>query len=45
MYTKHNWENDKYFNFGYVKYLPKNYDESKKYHHEFSSKTNDDSAR
>lgn len=31
MYTKHKWEQDKYFNFGYVKYLPKGYDESKKY--------------
>ena len=31
MYTKHKWESDKYYNFGYVKYLPKNYDESKKY--------------
>lgn len=31
MYTKHKWENDKYFNFGYVKYLPKDYDENKKY--------------
>lgn len=31
MYTKHKWEQDKYFNFGYVKYLPKDYDESKKY--------------
>jgi predicted peptidase len=31
MYTKHKWESDKYFNFGYVKYLPKNYDPNKKY--------------
>ncbi len=31
MYTKHKWVQDKYFNFGYVKYLPKDYDESKKY--------------
>lgn len=31
MYTKHKWEQDKYFNFGYVKYLPRDYDESKKY--------------
>ncbi len=31
MYTKHKWEQDKYFNFGYVKYLPKDYDEGKKY--------------
>ena len=31
MYTKHKWENDRYFNFNYVKYLPKDYDENKKY--------------
>ena len=31
MYTKHKWESDKYFNFGYVKYLPKDFDGSKKY--------------
>ena len=31
MYTKHKWESDRYFNFGYAKYLPKDYDESKKY--------------
>ena len=31
MYTKHKWESDKYFNFNYVKYLPKDYDENKKY--------------
>lgn len=31
MYTKHKWESDKYFNFGYVKYLPKDYDETQKY--------------
>ena len=31
MYTKHKWESDKYFNFGYVKYLPKDYDPNKKY--------------
>ena len=31
MYTKHKWESDKYFNFGYVKYLPKDLDSSKKY--------------
>ena len=31
MYTKHKWEQDKYFNFGYVKYLPRDCDESKKY--------------
>ena len=31
MYTKHKWESDKYYNFSYVKYLPKDYDETKKY--------------
>ena len=31
MYTKHKWESDKYFNFGYVTYLPKDFDETKKY--------------
>lgn len=31
MYTKHKWESDRYFNFGYVRYLPKDFDESKKY--------------
>ena len=31
MYTKHKWESDRYFNFNYVKYLPKDYDESPKY--------------
>ena len=31
MYTKHKWESDRYFNFGYVQYLPKGYDETKKY--------------
>lgn len=31
MYTKHKWESDVHFNFGYVKYLPKDYDETKKY--------------
>lgn len=31
MYTKHKWVNDKYFNFGYTKYLPKDFDPSKKY--------------
>ena len=31
MYTKHKWESDRYYNFGYVKYLPKDYDENKKY--------------
>ena len=31
MYTKHKWESDRYFNFGYVKYLPKDFDENQKY--------------
>lgn len=31
MYTKHEWKSDKYYNFKYVKYLPKDYDENKKY--------------
>jgi len=31
MYSKHKWESDRYFNFSYTKYLPKDYDESKKY--------------
>ena len=31
MYTKHKWESDRYYNFSYVKYLPKDYDETKKY--------------
>ena len=31
MYTKHKWQSDKYFNFNYVKYLPADYDENKKY--------------
>ena len=31
MYTKHKWESDRYFNFGSTKYLPKDYDENKKY--------------
>lgn len=31
MYTKHRWESEKHFNFGYVKYLPKDYDETKTY--------------
>ena len=31
MYTKHKWESDRYFNFGYTKYLPKDFDETKKY--------------
>lgn len=31
MYTKHMWKSDKYFNFRYVQYLPKDYDEAKSY--------------
>lgn len=31
MYTKHKWESETYYNFGYVKYLPIDYDENKKY--------------
>ena len=31
MYTKHKWISDRYFNFSYVKYLPKELDEGKKY--------------
>ena len=31
MYTKHKWNSDKFFNFGYVCNLPKDYDPSKKY--------------
>ena len=31
MYTKHKWESDRYYNFGYVKYLPDDFDERKKY--------------
>lgn len=31
MYTKHKWNSDKYYNFGYVKYLPKDFDPQKKY--------------
>lgn len=30
-YTKHKWQSDRHFNFGYVQYLPKDYDEEKKY--------------
>ena len=26
MYTKHNWESEHHFNFGYAKYLPKDFD-------------------
>ena len=31
MYSKHKWESDRYFNFSYTQYLPKDYDEGKKY--------------
>lgn len=31
MYTKHKFESDRYFNFNYALYLPKDFDESKKY--------------
>ncbi len=31
MYTKHKWQSDTHYNFGYVKYLPKDFDENKKY--------------
>ena len=31
MYTKHRWMSDKYFNFPYVKYLPKDFHENEKY--------------
>lgn len=31
MYTKHNWKSEKHFNFNYVKYLPQDYNETKKY--------------
>jgi len=31
MYTKHVRESDKYYNFKYAQYLPKNFDETKKY--------------
>ena len=31
MYTKHKWKSDVYHNFGYVTYLPKDFDESKSY--------------
>ena len=31
MYTKHKWEDKTHYNFQYVKYLPKDYDENKKY--------------
>ena len=31
MYTKHKWQSDTHFNFGYAQYLPKDFDENKKY--------------
>lgn len=31
MYTKHKWNSDKHFNFGYIQYLPPNFDPSRKY--------------
>lgn len=31
MYTKHKWGSDRYYNFGYVVNLPKDYDPEKKY--------------
>lgn len=31
MYTKHKWNSERYYNFKYVQYLPKNYDGTKKY--------------
>lgn len=31
MYTKHRWENQTHFNFGYVRYLPPDYDPAGKY--------------
>ena len=31
MYTKHKWNSDKYFNFGYICNLPKDYDPDQKY--------------
>ena len=31
MYTKHKWTDERYYNFGYVKYRPRDYDENKKY--------------
>lgn len=29
MYTKHKWGNDKYFNFSYAQYLPKDFQKTK----------------
>ena len=31
MYTKHKWSSDVYYNFGYVQYLPENFDANQKY--------------
>ena len=31
MYTKHKWYSEVFYNFGYVTYLPRDYDENKKY--------------
>lgn len=31
MYSKLKWESDRYFNFGYAQYLPKDFDENQKY--------------
>ena len=31
MYTRHQWKSDRYFNFSYLKNLPADYDEQKKY--------------
>ena len=31
MYTKHKWESDIYYNFKYIQYLPKGFDDKKEY--------------
>ena len=31
MYTKHKWESKEHFNFSYIKYLPRDFDENKEY--------------
>lgn len=31
MYTQHKWESDRYYNFKYTQYLPKEFDETKEY--------------
>lgn len=31
MYTKHKWKSDKYYNFNYAQYLPKDFDDTKEY--------------